>query len=63
MTRCKVCGRETTTSSVYCSLTCEASRYPYTHHGTPVHGNKLLDYLASENALREDHPELFEDEK
>lgn len=36
-------------------------RYPYRHHGPPVHGSKMADYLISEFSLREDHPELFED--
>jgi len=36
-------------------------RYPYTHHGPPVHGSKLADYLISELSLRQDRPELFED--
>ena len=37
-----------------------SDRYPYTHHGPPVHGSKLLDYLISEMHLRKDRPELFE---
>ena len=40
----------------------ETTRYPYTHHGQTVHGSKLLDYLISEQNLRDDHPELFDDE-
>jgi len=39
-----------------------ALRYPYRHHGPPVHGSKLEDYLISEASLREDVPELFLDE-
>lgn len=38
------------------------ARYPYTHHGPAVHGSKMADYLVSELSLREDHPELFEDD-
>lgn len=37
-------------------------RYPYRHHGPAVHGSKMIDYLISELALREDCPELFADE-
>ena len=36
-------------------------RYPYTHKGPSVHGSKVLDYLISEQSLREDRPELFGD--
>lgn len=43
-------------------MTSAEKRYPYTHHGPSVYGSKLVDYLVSEIALREDHPELFNDE-
>lgn len=36
-------------------------RYPYTHDGPAVHSSKLVDYLVSEQSLREDHPELFDE--
>ena len=39
------------------------ARYPYTHQGPPVYGSKLHDYLISEASLRENLPELFEDDK
>jgi len=39
------------------------ARYPYTHQGPSVHDSKLDDYLISEASLREDLPELFEDDK
>ena len=39
---------------------CDIVRYPYTHHGPPVFGSKLEDYLISEAHLREDHPDFFE---
>ena len=42
---------------------CEkACRYPYRHHGPAVHGSKTLDYLVSEISLREDRPEMFDEE-
>ncbi len=41
----------------------ELNRYPYRHHGPPVHGSKLEDYLISEASLREDRPELFDEDK
>jgi hypothetical protein len=34
--------------------------YPYTHHAPNVYGSRLVDYLVSEMALREDYPEMFE---
>lgn len=38
-------------------------RYPYRHHGPPVFGSKLADYLISEMSLREDRPEFFDDDE
>ncbi len=38
-------------------------RYPYRHEGPPVFGSKLADYLISEMHLREDRPELFNDDE
>ena len=32
-------------------ITC--TPYPYTHHGPPVHGSKLQDYLISEASMIE----------
>lgn len=37
--------------------------YPYRHDGPPVHRSKLADFLVSEANLREDRPDLFEDDK
>lgn len=42
-------------------LTCNP--YPYRHDGPAVHGSKLADYLITEATLREDRPELFEEEE
>ena len=33
------------------------NRYPYTHHGPPVHGSKLMDFLISEYNRRQDRPQ------
>jgi hypothetical protein len=30
------------------------ARYPYTHHGPTVYGDKLTDFLVSEASLAED---------
>lgn len=38
----------------------KTDRYPYRHHGPPVHGSKIVDFLISEASLREDYPELFQ---
>lgn len=38
-------------------------RYPYRHHGPAVFGSKLADYLISEMHLREDRPDLFDDDR
>lgn len=46
-----------------CRVTEAMLRYPYTHHGPPVHGSKMADYLISELSLRDDCPELFGDDK
>lgn len=40
----------------------EIVRYPYTHHGPTVYGSKLADFFVSEANLREDRPDLFEDD-
>jgi hypothetical protein len=32
----------------------QIARYPYTHHGPPVYGDKLTDFLISEANMIED---------
>jgi len=54
MSICPACGEEPCGGHARC-------RYPYSHHGPTVYGDKLTDYLISEQTLREDHPELFND--
>ena len=56
MSICPACDEEPCVQLARC-------RYPYTHHGPIVHGSKLLDYLISEAALREDRPDLFNDKE
>ena len=43
---CPACGEDPCAVLARC-------QYPYTHHGPPVHGSKLEDYLISEISLIE----------
>lgn len=37
------------------------ARYPYTHHGPSVYGDKLTDFLVSESSLKEDRGNILAD--
>lgn len=50
MSECPACGCDPCVENARC-------RYPYTHDGPAVFGDKMTDFMISELALREDREE------